>query len=149
MVPHHDAQYLADLVSELRRLPHETEWVEFKANRADHQDIGEYISALANGAALNGKNAAHILWGIADGAHALIGTQFKPEGAKTGNVPLENWLRRGLTPPLDFHFYEVPVDDKRVVILEIAPATQQPAAFTVRLQGTTLHPRRQRQETPP
>ena len=55
MVPHHNAQYLAGLVSELRQLPRETEWVEFKVNRADPQDIGEYISALANGAALNGK----------------------------------------------------------------------------------------------
>ena len=129
MVPHHNAQYLADLVSELRQLPRETEWVEFKTNRADPQDIGEYISALANGAALNGKNAAHILWGIADGTHAVIGTDFKPEAAKTGNEPLENWLRRDLTPPLDFRFYEVAVDGKRVVILEIDPTTQQPAAF--------------------
>ena len=91
MVPHHNAQYLAGLVSELRQLPRETEWVEFKANRDNPQDIGEYISALANGAALNGKNAAHILWGIADGTHAVIGTDFnrkRPKGAtnrwKTG-----------------------------------------------------------------
>ena len=129
MVPHHNPQYLADLVSELRQLPHETEWVEFKTNRAEPQDIGEYISALANGAALNGKNAAHILWGIADGTHAVIGTDFKPEAAKMGNEPLGNWLRRGLTPPLDFRFYEVTIDGKRVVILEIDPAAQQPAAF--------------------
>jgi hypothetical protein len=46
--------YLAGLLHELRKLPNETEWVEFKANYADPQEIGEYISALSNAAALCG-----------------------------------------------------------------------------------------------
>ena len=36
------------LVLELRTLPRETEWVEFKVNNSNPTDIGEYISALAN-----------------------------------------------------------------------------------------------------
>ena len=32
--------YLKKLVDELRALPHETEWVEFKRNYVDHQEIG-------------------------------------------------------------------------------------------------------------
>ena len=65
MIPHRDAEYLAGLVGTLRQLPRETEWVEFKVNQAtEPQTIGEYISALANGAALNGKESAYLLWGI-------------------------------------------------------------------------------------
>ena len=45
-------EYLASLVRELSKLPDETEWVEFKQNNADPQEIGEYLSALANSAAL-------------------------------------------------------------------------------------------------
>ena len=37
--------YLIGLVHELRKLSHETEWVEFKQNRAEPDEIGEYISA--------------------------------------------------------------------------------------------------------
>lgn len=48
-------EYLIGLIRELCRLPRETEWAEFKHSNADPQEIGEYISALANAAALNGK----------------------------------------------------------------------------------------------
>lgn len=130
MIPHRDAEYLAGLVSNLRQLPRETEWVEFKVDQAtEPQQIGEYISALANGAALNGKPLAYLLWGIADGSHAVVGTKFMPADAKQGNEPLENWLRRSLMPSIDFRFHEVDLDGKRVVVLEMDPARQQPAAF--------------------
>ena len=130
MIPIRDDAYLADLVHNLRRLPRETEWVEFKVNQATElQEIGEYISALANGAALNEKDNAYMLWGIADGAHAVVGTSFTPAMAKQGNEPLENWLRRGLTPHVDFRFHEVTLDGKRIVILQMEKATQQPVAF--------------------
>ena len=130
MIPNRDAEYLAGLVANLRQLPRETEWVEFKVDQAtEPQRIGEYISALANGAALNGKESAYLLWGIDDGSHAVDGTCFVPAAAKYGNEPLENWLRRGLTPRVDFRFHEVAFDGKRVVVLEIEPARQQPVAF--------------------
>ena len=38
-----DPEYLAGLVHELRSLPHETEWVEFKTNLNNPQEIGEYV----------------------------------------------------------------------------------------------------------
>ena len=49
------SDYLASLLRELCKLPRETEWVEFKVNNAEPQEIGEYISALANSAALVGQ----------------------------------------------------------------------------------------------
>ena len=42
-----DAQ-LSALLDELLALDDETEWVEFKHNIANPQEIGEYVSALAN-----------------------------------------------------------------------------------------------------
>ncbi len=53
----HSPDQLANLLRELCKLPKETEWVEFKHNNDDPQLIGEYISALANSAALLGKQA--------------------------------------------------------------------------------------------
>ena len=75
--------YLIGLVQELRKLPAETEWVEFKAGDATSpEDIGEYLSALSNAAALCGKAHAYLIWGIADGTHAVVGTRFTMKGAK-------------------------------------------------------------------
>ena len=40
------AAYMAGLVTELRKQPHETEWIEFKDSNAHSREIGEYLSAL-------------------------------------------------------------------------------------------------------
>ena len=130
MIPERDAAYLTDLVRSLCRLPRETEWVEFKVNQAtDPQKIGEYLSALSNGAALNGKDAAYVLWGVENDRHAVVGTQFKPAAAKKGDQFLERWLRQGLNPRVDIRFHDVVIDGMRVAVLEIEPASRQPVAF--------------------
>ena len=121
--------YLAGLVRELSKLPHETEWVEFKVNNADPRDIGEYISALANSAALEGKAHAYIIWGIKDADHLVVGTTFNPREEKKGNEELENWLLHLLNPKLDFSFSNVTVDGLPVVLLEIPRAATHPVRF--------------------
>ena len=55
------ADYLVSLVRELCSLTGETEWVEFKVNRRKPEEVGEYISALANSAALAGKAFAYLI----------------------------------------------------------------------------------------
>jgi len=124
------AEYLASLVRELCALPRETEWVEFKVNEAEPPAIGEYISALANSAALVGKAFAYLIWGVRDEDHAVVGTSFDPHAARRGNEELESWLLRLLEPKLDFRFFTVAVDGHRVVLLEIARAARHPVRFS-------------------
>ena len=124
-----DEQDIANLVNGLRHLPSETEWVEFKKNNSAPQRIGEYISALANGAALAGRTSAYVVWGVEDSSHEVVGTGFQPSAVKRGNEPLENWLLRSLNPQIGFRFHEARLDEKRVVVLEIEPASQMPVSF--------------------
>ena len=129
MVSVHDSDYLVGLVNRLRGLPRETEWLEFKMNFSDNQEIGRYISALSNGAALNDETSAYLIWGIEDETHAVNGTSFDPAGKKQGNEPLENWLSHNLNPRINFRFTECCIDDRRIVVLEISPASYRPVAF--------------------
>ncbi|WP_242257266.1 ATP-binding protein [Bacillus cereus group sp. BfR-BA-01379] len=122
-------EYLLSLLSELRSLPKETGWVEFKHNNNDLNTIGQYISALSNTAALFGKNHAYMVWGIEDDTHNIVGTDFKPSEIKKGNEELESWLLRLLNPRINFVFHELKVDDKRIVILEIERAMNTPVRF--------------------
>lgn len=124
------AAYLASLVRELCALPCETEWIEFKENNAEPQVIGEYISALANAAALVGKAFAYLLWGVRDADHALVGTDFDPRAAKVGNEELESWLLRLLEPKIDFRFFAVEIEGAHIVLLEIARAARHPVRFS-------------------
>jgi predicted HTH transcriptional regulator len=123
------ADYLLGLVRELCKLPRETEWAEFKENDAEPETLGEYISALANSAALAGKAFAYLVWGVRDDDHAVVGTAFAPGGRKVGNEELENWLLRALAPKIHFRFFEVAVDSLPVVLLEIERAYRQPVQF--------------------
>lgn len=117
------------LLNELRKLPKETEWVEFKRNDAEADDIGEYISALANSAALLGKVSAYLVWGVDDATHDVVGTTFAGTRAKVSNEELENWLLRLLNPKIDFHFFEFAVDTQLITLLEIGHAFRHPVRF--------------------
>lgn len=117
------------LVRQLAALPHETEWVEFKINKGAPEEIGEYISALSNSAALHGKDVGYIVWGVEDSTHALVGTSFRPRSAKVGSEELENWLSRLLIPSIHFLVREIEEAGKRFVVFEIPAATHTPVRF--------------------
>ncbi|MFO7534456.1 MAG: ATP-binding protein [Kiritimatiellia bacterium] len=121
--------YLDGLLMELCKLPAETGWVEFKENNANPDDIGEYLSALSNMAALLGKTNGYVVWGVKDGTHEVVGTTFDPSKSKKGNENLENWLARQLSPRLHFHFHEVIHGGQRVVVLEVPRAHDRPVQF--------------------
>ncbi len=125
----HDEAYLRSLVLELTALPRETGWVEFKQNKASPEDIGEYLSALSNTAALKGKAKAYLVWGVEDGSHALVGTSFDPLQAKVGNQELESWLLMQLTPKLNFAFHAFEMDGTPLVVLEVDAAFRHPTKF--------------------
>jgi ATP-dependent DNA helicase RecG len=78
------------LIEELRALPQESEWVEFKVNNSKPDEIGEYISALSNSACLENKEFGYLVYGIEDKTHKIAGTDFTPKAKKIGNQELEN-----------------------------------------------------------
>lgn len=111
-------------------LPSETEWLEFKHNNSNPEDIGEYLSALSNAAVLHEQPRAWIIWGVRDFDRAPIGTSFKPREAKVGNQDLEGWLSTKAFPRVDFRFHEIePVPSMRIVMLEIFPCWHTPVRF--------------------
>ena len=81
-----------DLIDQLRAEPAETSWLEFKSNNTDPEMIGKRCSALANSARIEGQDLAYMVWGIADGTHAVVGTEFNPDARKVGNQGLPLWL---------------------------------------------------------
>ncbi len=120
-------EHLCSLLKELCLLPNETEWVEFKHN-ADVDKIGEYISALANSAALLGKQNAWLVYGVDDKSHNIVGTSFKPSVQKHKQQEVESWLLQKISPKIHFRFYEFSFSDSElpVVILEIQAASHTP-----------------------
>jgi len=137
------AEYLQRLISELIKLPNETEWLEFKCNHQNPERIAEYISGISNAAILCDKPKGYIVWGINNETHEIIGTDFEYYKTKKGNEELEAWLAKMINPHIYFKFYEIPINNVKVVLLEIPCAETEPTRFgaTAYIRvGTNLKP---------
>lgn len=107
----------------------ESECVEFKRDMVNPDDIGEYISALSNSAALFGKPYAWLIWGVDNATFDLVGTYFDPNSTKVGNEELESWLLRLLSPKIHFRFHSIRIKGLPIVMLEVRPAYRHPVQF--------------------
>ena len=117
------------LIEELRQLPSETEYVEFKANNENPEQIGRDISALANSAARLERRFAYKIWGVDDTTHELVGTTFDPRTARKGSQELELWLRLKLSHNAQFEFETVEINGLNLVLLRIWPAVRNLVLF--------------------
>lgn len=123
-------EQLTELLNELVKQSHESEWVEFKLNFHSPEEIGERISALSNGACIKGHSYGYLVFGVEDKSHIIKGTNFKARSHKKGNEELEHWLINRLTPRIDFNIYEFDYDaDKHISLFVIPAAKTQPVEF--------------------
>lgn len=123
-------EYLKHLVQQLIKEPNEQEWLEFKENYHSAEEIGERISALANGACLCNKRYGYLIFGIKDSEQSIVGTTFDPKKQKAkGNEDLEFWLSTRLNPRIDFKIHELDFDGKKVVLFEIPATAYAPVTF--------------------
>ena len=121
---------VADIIDRCRSLGDETEWFEYKqgdaVNNAD--DIGEYISALSNGAAMQGEPFGYLIWGIDNDTHKYTNTRSNYQ-KDVDHEPFQHYLSRYVTPTIYFHFDEEIIEGNRVVLLSIPAARIVPTAY--------------------
>lgn len=120
---------LHKLLLELCSQPQEEHWLEFKLNYINHDEIGEYISALSNGATISNKSFGYLIWGVENITHEVKGTLFRFNNAKEGNQYLELWLRQLLHPKISFEIFEFDYQGKHIVLLRIPAAMAEPTQF--------------------
>lgn len=121
---------LSALLDRLCREPNESEWLEFKDSYYSPEILGEYLSALANGACLSGKPRGYLVFGVEDGSHKVVGTRFDPYREKAkGNQDLVIWLSMGLQPNVGLGVHRLAHSKGAIVIFEVGPAWDQPVSF--------------------
>lgn len=107
-----------DLLETLLSYKDEYEWLDFKENWFSKDEIGEYISAIANGAALCGKEFGYIVWGVNDATKEIVGTTVN-FNKDIDNEPYKHYLARNLTPKISFETIEFKYNEARIVMLII------------------------------
>lgn len=114
---------LRQILSDLRSLPAETEWFEFKEVQLNiaFKEIGQYFSALSNEANLHDKPSGWLVFGIEDRTHDITGTHYRPDRPALDSLKHE--IAQKTTSALAFtEIHEIHVQGKRVVMFQIPPA---------------------------
>ena len=108
---------------QLRKLPHETEWVEFKeANHSlDFRKLGRYFSALSNEANLKNQPCGWLVLGVRDD-RSICGSKFRENPADLDSLKHEVATKTGGVTFLDIHVLQHP--QGRVLMFQIPPAPQ-------------------------
>ena len=119
---------LASVVKDLIAHKHEEEWFEFKENWYEPHELGQYISALSNVAALQGRENGYLVWGIENNTHRVAGTEFDFH-QDVKNEPLKHFLARQIAPDTGFRFDEIIFQEKRLVVMTVPAAVRIPTAF--------------------
>jgi Putative DNA-binding domain len=118
------------LLDRLLREPAESEWLEFKHNQSNVEEIGEYISALANAAMLADKDRAFLVFGVEDGSREKAGTAVRLKKVKKGAKNFENWIARLIEPGLMNECLDFSCDGLDFAIIVIEPSYQRPVRFS-------------------
>lgn len=119
----------AALLARLLREPRETPWLEFKRNNGDPDEIGTYVSALANAAMLVDRDRAYLVFGVDDRTRMAIGTTISLERTKKGGENLENYINRLIEPRLHLEFIDFNHDEMAFSIVVIEPSYNYPVRF--------------------
>lgn len=117
-----------DILENLLSFEDEYEWFDFKENWFDKDEIGEYISALSNGASLSGKEYGYLVWGISNKEHNIVGTNINLNKDIDGE-PYKHYLARNLKPSIYFEIIEFLYKGKRIVMMIVDSAKVSPTLY--------------------
>lgn len=96
----------------------EYKWLDFKENWFSKDEIGEYILALSNGAAMSGKEHGYLIWEVNDLSKKVVSTTINLDKDIVGEL-YKNYLSRNLKPSIPFETVEFNYHNLRVVMLII------------------------------
>ncbi len=114
---------LKTLLDELRDLPSETEWIEFKEakNTFHFDEIGKYFSALSNEANLNNQPFGWLVFGISDKTRKIVGTRYRPNRSDLESLKTE--VANKTTSRITFiEIHELPLPEGRLIMFQIPAA---------------------------
>ncbi|MDR1879245.1 MAG: putative DNA binding domain-containing protein, partial [Bacteroidales bacterium] len=125
-----DNSQLIVLIDELLQYGKELSWLEFKRNDAtENRKLGRYISGLANAANIARQPFAYLVFGIDNDSLNITGTTYTYEKRKEKGSELNFYIRRNLSPSINFRHHICNYNGKRLEIFQIPASGNNPIAF--------------------
>lgn len=121
----------------------ENRYLEFKSNYQTVEKLGSYISALSNGACLDGQDYGYLYFGVQDKTLKIKGTTFDSGMIVKKNQILEVYLRRFVSPKIPFEIIPFNYYGKeRIVVFRIPSAASEPTCYDqvpyIRVESATV-----------
>lgn len=108
----------------------ENRFLEFKSNYQSPDKLGQYISAISNGACLDHVDFGYLFFGVENNTLKIKGTTFDWNRKIKEGLPLELYLRRFISPSIPFLIDEFLYNGKeRIVVFKIPAAEGIPTEF--------------------
>lgn len=117
------------LIESLCGLGRETDWVEFKRERFIPENVGRYVSSLANSAIIHEKDHAFLVFGVDNDTHEVVGTDVNIDRQRKGAEPFLLWLNKYLEPHIRVQHHKFQHKGKQVEMLSIQPPYERPVKF--------------------
>ena len=120
-----NVEELKALLEELRSLPSETEWIEFKKARInfDSRKLGKYFSALGNEANLKSEACGWLIFGVEDKTRKIVGTHYRSNRSNLDRLKSE--IANKTTNRITFiEIHELLLPEGRVIMFQIPAAPQ-------------------------
>jgi len=120
-----DVDELKALLDELRSLPSETEWIEFKKAELnfDSRKVGKYFSALGNEANLKSRPCGWLIFGVEDKTRKIVGTHYRQNRSDLDSLKSE--IANKTTNRITFiEIHELLLPEGRAIMFQIPAAPQ-------------------------
>lgn len=116
---------LKELLNQFRKLPAETEWLEFKEAKAnfDFNKLGKYFSALSNEANLKNRDYGWLIFGVEDKKRRIVGTNYRADKASLDSLKAEIATKTGGELTFE-NIFELRSPSGRVLMFQVPPAPQ-------------------------
>lgn len=114
---------LKKLLDNLKTLPAETEWVEFKEakNTFNFNDIGRYFSALSNEVNLKNQPYGWLVFGVEDKSRNIVGTHYRENRSDLDSLKFE--IANKTTNRITFiEIHELNLPEGRIIMFQIPAA---------------------------
>ncbi len=115
------------LLKKLLTIQEETSWFEFKTKRMAMDEMGKWVSALANGAFLDGEDYGYLVFGIDAKTKEIKGIGKLQAFFMPNMEKIKTTLLPDLSPQIKFEVHELvrEEDQKKVIFIKIPAATEQ------------------------
>lgn len=114
---------LKGLLEKFRKLPSETEWIEFKEAKSNFHfdEIGKYFSAISNEANIKGQQCGWLIFGIHDKSRKIVGSLYRANRSDLDSLKHE--IAKQTSNNLTFiEIHELSYEEGRVVMFQIPAA---------------------------